>query len=330
MAEISVILPFFNAEPTIAKAIESVLSQTFSDFKLILVDNASEDRSWEIARNFQEKDHRIQLLQEKRKGVVFAFAKGFAAAQSPYIARMDSDDTAHPDRLLKQYHFLKKNPEVGLLATRVKYKGNQEGFQFFVDWSNAILEPKDIGLSRFIEFPIVNPSIMFPRKVAEDNGIYKEGDFPEDYEMFLRWMENGVKVAKLKEELMEWNDLETRLTRTDPRYSTESFFKIKSRYLFQYLKKVNPFFPNVVIWGAGKKSRARLKFLEELGINVLYFIDLKADKTSTKKCISFKHITSPGKVFIISYVANRGAGDEIRNFLNSRNYVEGRDFILAG
>ena len=79
MAEISVILPFFNAEPTIAKAIESVLSQTFSDFKLILVDNASEDRSWEIARNFQEKDHRIQLLQEKRKGVVFAFAKGFAA-----------------------------------------------------------------------------------------------------------------------------------------------------------------------------------------------------------------------------------------------------------
>ena len=64
--KISVILPFFNAEKTLESAVKSILNQTFQDFELLLINNNSTDKSFSIANNFAEKDHRIRLLNEKK------------------------------------------------------------------------------------------------------------------------------------------------------------------------------------------------------------------------------------------------------------------------
>ncbi len=71
--------------------------------------------------------------------------------------------------------------------------------------------------------------------------MYLHGDFPEDYEMWLRWMDGNVKVGKVDEVLLDWYDSDTRISRNHSIYSDKSFYKIKTYYLAKWLKKYNPF-----------------------------------------------------------------------------------------
>jgi len=331
MSKVSVILPFYNPEKTLERSVTSVLSQTFNDFELILVNNNSTDNSLNIASRFAKKDTRIKLLNEKKQGVVFASQKAFENTNTKFIARADADDVWHKDKLLLQYNFLKGNTKIDVVSCCVNYVGDVEndGMLSYVNETNQYLTHKEIVINRFSELQVINPSLMFKKEIALKYGFYREGDFPEDYEMFLRWVENGVKYHKLPEILLDWYDLETRLTRTDKRYSFEAFYKIKSSYLYRFLKENNPFFPNIVVWGAGKRTKKRTKYIKNSGINIKYFIDVDENKINDKEVISYKNIPEKGKIYIVSFVNNRGMRAEIKDYLLSRNYIEGKDFIIA-
>lgn len=328
--EISVILPFYNAEKTLRSAVESIIKQTFTDFEILLIDNNSTDSSPEIANELVRCDSRINTLKETKQGVAFAMNCGLENAKGKYLARMDADDMAHPRRLAQQVEFLIQNPEIGFIGTEVKYvphNANTEGFQRFVDWVNSFHSSREIELNRFVEIPIVNPSILFRRELFEQFGGCQSGDFPEDYEMQLRYLEAGVKMAKLPSPLLEWHDYSTRLTRTDDRYSSDAFFKTKAAYFKTWSEKNNPFHPRIWIWGAGRKTRQRSIFLEEQGLLVEGRIDVVKGKAGS---VYYEDIPEPGKNFIVSMVTNTGAGEQIRTFLITRNYTEGEDFILMG
>jgi len=328
--EVSVILPFFNAEKTLASAIRSIVNQSFTNFELLLIDNNSSDSGLLIAQNFVKKDSRIRLLSEKRQSVAIAMNLGLHNASGKFLARMDADDIAYPERLEKQLHFLKENPEIDFVGSEIKYVPHNHdtaGFKRFVDWVNSFHTPKEIALHRFIEIPIVNPTVMFRRKVFQELEGCLDGNFPEDYEMQLRYLEADIKMAKLPEPLLEWHDYSCRLTRTDKRYSTEAFFKIKARYFKNWSEKNNPLHPNIWVWGAGRKTRQRAKLLEKEGLIIKDYIDIVKSKYNS---IYYKNIPKPDKIFIVSMVTNSGSGQKIREFLLSKNYTEGVNFILMG
>ena len=193
--KVSVILPFFNADSTLNRAIESIASQSLKSFECILINNNSTDKSVEIARNQTEKDERFILIHEENQGVMFASNAGSELARGKYIARMDSDDCAYSDRLKLQAEFLDANPDYGAMAGMVKHishSENTKGFARYVEWVNSVQTYREILNSRFIKSPIVNPSTMWRKEIAEKHGMYKYGDFPEDYEMWLRWLNEGV------------------------------------------------------------------------------------------------------------------------------------------
>lgn len=331
MPKVSIILPFYNAEAFLERSIASILEQSYTDFELLLVNNNSSDRSDEIVKCYQTSDNRLQILEEDRQGVVFASEKGFKNVTGTFITRTDADDVWHLNKLEKQVEYLKQNPECDVVSCRVNFKGSADntGMQVFVDETNELLTHEQISLNRFAELQVINPTILFRRELVEKYGFYKEGSFPEDYELFLRWIEAGVQFHKLNERLFDWYDHENRLTRTDLRYSTEAFYKIKAEYLYRFLKSHNPFHPNVWIWGAGKLSKQRVRFLVQQGVNVETFIDVDPKKINTEQVISYKDIPEAGSCFIISYVNNRGMRKEIRNYLMSKEYIEGKHFIIA-
>ncbi len=331
--EISVILPFFNTEKTLKAAVNSILCQTFQDFELLLIDNNSTDSSFSIAGNLAETDSRIYLLKEEKQGVANAMNCGLQNARGKFFARMDADDISMPRRLEKQLQFLNNNPEIDFVGSDVKYiphNENTAGFKRFIDWANSFHSSKEIELNRFVEIPVVNPTILFRHELFDKYGGCFDGDFPEDYEMQLRYLEAGVKMAKLNEPLLEWHDYSTRLTRTDERYSTEAFFKTKAKYFKSWSEKNNSFHPNIWVWGAGRKTRQRAKLLESKGVIIDGFIDIVKNKTTQKKTIHFAEIPEPGKIFIVSMVTKHGARKQIKEFLLNVNYVEGVDFILMG
>ncbi len=331
MPEISVILPFYNAEKTLERSVNSILNQTFDNFELLAVNNNSTDNSEQIIRDLSEKDKRLKIMNESKQGVVFASLKGLHKAKANLISRADADDVWHPEKFMQQYAYIREHPEIDVVSCRVNFIGNSEskGMLAYVKETNKYLTHTEISINRFSELQVINPTILFRKTCIEKYGFYKEGHFPEDYELFLRWIEKGVKYHKLPDTLLDWYDSENRLTRTDKRYSFDAFYRIKSTYLFRFLKENNPFFPQIVVWGAGKLSKNRLKYLEDSGIQTKYFIDVDKNKIDDKNIISYETIPDPGKIYIVSFVNNRGMRSKIKDFLISKNYIEGKNFVIA-
>jgi glycosyltransferase involved in cell wall biosynthesis len=330
--KITVILPFYNAEGTLDRAIGSIAGQDFEDFECILVDNNSSDESRSIAEHWVAKDERFNLLSESRQGVMYASNRGAVESVGIYLARMDADDVAFPERLRLQSEFLDKNSGYGAVAGRVLHVGdpkNTEGFRRFVEWSNSLCSYEEICLRRFIEAPIVNPTAMWRRSVMEQHGMYQAGPFPEDYELWLRWLDQGVKIAKLEEVILEWHDSELRLTRTDPIYSDRSFYEIKSRYLAKWLMENNKFHPQVAVWGASRISRRRARMVEEHGILIGTYIDTKKGRQIERDVIYYEDLPKAGQLFILTYIRQMDNREKIQTFLEKRGYVEGQDYLLV-
>ena len=330
-AKVSVILPFYNASDTLNPALRSVAEQEFQDYECIMVNNNSSDGSKEIASQWERRDKRFKLVEETRQGVMFASNRGCELASGSYIARMDADDVARPGRLKKQVDFLDAFPDYGAVAGLVEHVGDPEttgGFRRFVEWSNSLISYEDIFRRRFIEAPIVNPTAMWRRETMEEHGLYLAGDFPEDYEMWLRWLDRGVKIAKVPEIVLEWHDSPGRLTRTHPIYSDRAFYRIKSSYLARWLRANNPHHPHVAIWGASRISRRRASLLEDLGISITTYIDTKKSRQLDRAVIYYDDLPKSGSMFILTYIRQMDNREKIQAFLEERGYVEGRDYLL--
>ncbi len=118
MCTVSVIMPAFNTEQYIQSSVESVLNQTFKDFELIIIDDGSTDKTYKIAQAYN--DSRIKLYKNKENiGERLTGNKAISLARGKYIARQDSDDVAHPDRLKTQIQYLEQNPDISLVGSWV-------------------------------------------------------------------------------------------------------------------------------------------------------------------------------------------------------------------
>lgn len=327
--QVSVLLPFYNAQDTLARSAGSILAQAYADFELILIDNASNDSSPQIARQIAAADARVRIVSESRRGVVHATERGYGISSGTFISRMDADDFAYPDKLHAQVGMLQSCPQLGGVSCLVENVADERlhggGMEQYVQWTNTRISADEISVSRFVESPIINPTILLRRTVIQQNGLYRSGDYPEDYELWLRLLQHGVQLAKVPEVLLQWNDSPSRLTRTDGLYSTDAFYRIKSRYVAAYLSPFIAQGKDVLVWGAGRVSRKRASLLEAEGISIRRYIDLKENLPSN--VMSYRQLEYSDKNFILVYVANRGAREQIQAFLSQLGYVEGTGFL---
>lgn len=332
---ISVLLPAYNAAATLPTALDSLLAQTRTDFEILAVDDGSTDATSAVLAQYAQAEARIRVLRLGHSGIVAALNTGLAACQGQYIARMDSDDICHPRRLEHQAAFLEAHPHIGLVACRVdfpRHHGNA-GYARYVQWSNQIQTAEQIQQHCFIESPFAHPSVLFRRDLVDTHGGYATGDFPEDYELWLRWLERGVRMHKLQTVCLTWNDPPHRLSRTDPRCRREAFYKIKAYYLARWSARHNPHHPTIVVWGAGRKTRQRAAWLTAQGLHITAYIDIDPAKIGHRihgiPTWGPADIPPPGDCCILSFVETRGAREKIIAFLARHGYIWGRDFLPA-
>lgn len=336
MPPVSVTLPCRNAAATLRPCLDSLLAQEGIDFELIAVDDGSTDATVDILREYARRDARISPIFSAHGGVAVAASTAIGAARGRYVARMDADDLALPGRLAAQAAHLDAHPRVGLVGCRVRFggdRGRAGGYAHYVDWTNTLLSAEQISLNRFVELPVPNPSIMFRRELAGAHGMYLQGDFPEDYDMQLRWLEAGVVMEKVDEQLLVWNDPPTRLTRSDPRYDPEAFYRTKAGYLARWLAANNPHHPRIRVLGAGRPTRKRADLLEVHGVEIEAYYDLDPRKVGHvvhgRPVLHRGEVPPPGESFLVSYVASRGAREDIAAFLAARGYTLGLHWIAA-
>ena len=329
---VSVLLPYREAGPWLDRAIASIQTQTFKDWELLLIDNASTDGGPAIAREWSVRDPRIRLLHEPCPGIAHALNTGLLNAGGDLIARMDADDECRPERLQRQVAFMNAHPEVGVLGTRTRFVSTvarHSGMQCFVEWQNAILDPHDHYVKRFVDAPLAHPTVLFRRELVGLHGAYDTGPLPEDHELWLRWMDAGVRFAKLPEELLTWHDHAGRLSRTHPNYSTDAFFTTKARWLAKWLKRTLNGRP-VIVAGTSTLCRDRAAKLEAEGIPIGAFTDVRPREVPGHAFLPHDRLPPRGEACIVSFISQRGTGDRIAEFLSGIGLVEGEDFLLAG
>lgn len=272
--KVSVVMCVYNAWPHLQAAVESVLASEGVDFEFIIVDDGSTDDGIKYLTDL--RDARICVIRQENKGVAIAANVGIEASKSALIARFDSDDIMHPQRLKLQYDYLKANAEVGVVASEVELMESnfdQTGLKNFVEWSNRLLTHKQMYESRFRDTSVINPSAMFRKSIWEEHGGYLS-DTPEDYEYWMRLFHLGVRFSKLDQTLVQWRDLSNRLTRTHDDYSEGAFREVKLKYFALEWDRSED--RPIYIWGKNKQAARWVEGLSERGIAVLGFVDFKA------------------------------------------------------
>ena len=360
--KVSICLPCRNAARSLPAALDSLLAQTLADFEVIAVDDGSNDGgsgdeydgnggTWAVLCGYARRDPRIRPLRQpeagRHYGVALAWNAAVAASRGRYIARMDADDLCLPRRLELQAALLDADPTLGLVSGLVRFGGDRSaraGYAAHVDWLNTLTTPEAISAARFVDSPVANPSVMFRRELVDELGGARPnlGDdtgaspFPEDYEQWLRWLEGGVRMGKVAEEILIWNDPPTRLTRTAGEYSVEAFSRVKAQYLWRWLTRHNPQHPRVRVWGAGRVSRQKLAPLMDLGLIIEAYIDIDAKKIGQSvhgvPVLPREAIPpyAPSAPFLLVNVGSRGAREEITAWLVGLGYQLGVGALAVG
>lgn len=215
-------------------------------FEVLAVNDGSTDHSPALLERFACREPRLRVLHRPHAGIAAALNAGLACARGSLVARMDADDTAHPERLALQAAHLAADAGPDLSASRVAFGGNADlayGFAHFVYWQNSLLSAEDIARNRFRDTPVCHPSVMFRRELPEKLGAYAGGDFPEDWEIWLRWLDAGARLEKLPQRLLTWNDPPGRATRADARYRREACDRLRALWLAANLRETIHFTP---------------------------------------------------------------------------------------
>lgn len=340
MPQVSVLMPVYNGERHLVNAIRSILWQTWRDWELLIIDDGSQDGSLSCACEFAARDKRLRVISLKHRGIVDALNEGLRLCSAPWIARMDSDDIAAPQRLERQLLFLRTHPDIAALGCRVRLfprLNRSLGMKRYERWLNRSWRSEDLAKDIFVESPLVHPSVMFNRAEILGAGAYRRCPWPEDYDLWMRLWQRRRPLAKVPEVLLYWRDSPQRLSRTDVRCAHASLRRLKLFYL------LDTFFPEcrpqrqepphrpVWIWGAGSNGKDLLKDLRRLGLYPSAFVDNNPARQGQRildlPVIGTEQVVRQGNEFIIMAVSNPYVRQETRCSLETLGYTEGRDFV---
>lgn len=329
---VSVLMPVRNEERFLPAALASLFRQTLTAWELVVVDDGSTDGTPELLRVAAAADRRVRVLRNAGSGLVDALNHGLAHCRAEFVARMDGDDVSHPRRLERQAAALDADPCLGLVATRFRHFPRRLvglGMLAYEQWQNALLTHDEITRDRFVESPVIHPSVMVRRRILEEAGGYRQTGWAEDYDLWLRLATEGVRFGRLPEVLFFWRERPERATRTMDEYTADAFRSCKIHHLRRgFLKDVD----QVTLAGAGLEGRAWQRALAREGVRVVRWLDV--DPRKQGRTLHGAPVTAPDEVLtgrekVLITVGTRGARDGVRTWARGAGLREGEDFVCV-
>lgn len=253
---VTVLIPAFNSEGFIRNSIKSVLGQSFSNFELLIIDDGSTDETVEIVKYFNDK--RIKLIQNDRNlGISETLNRGINIAGGKYIARMDADDIAMPNRLSTQIDFLEKRQDISIVGSWVK----------LFDKSFPFVDRKPIGnevLSAYLIFdtPLWHPTVMIKKQDILKYNLYYNPTYrrAQDFELWSR-ADDKLKLDNIPKVLLKFRMHQKSVTQSDHEESK----RITKRILKHNLEKLEEYPDDKSLLFHQKISRClRLKNKDEV------------------------------------------------------------------
>ena len=308
------------------------------------------------------RESQFRILANRGSGLVDALNQGLAECQGDIFLRMDADDAMDPLRVGRQMEHLK---DVDVSCCRVHPFGHVgEGRREYFNWQNGILSQDQLRSNRYVECPFQHPTLALSVRSLRKVEGYRHGDFPEDYDLFLRILENGLTIEKLSDTLLHYRCSENQLSHTDERYSKKAFHNLRRSWIRSDASlperwKARP----LVVWGASRTSRRR--FEDHFpGLVPDYFVDIKPSLIDRDTGLQGRDPAAesrlpesdsgplnsapedsrrrPGifgpeylfkdhrKPFVLVYVNARGARPIIESALGEKGFFPDQDYLCIG
>lgn len=223
--QITVLMPVYNAEKYLREAIDSVLTQTFTNFEFLIINDGSTDSSESIIQSYS--DPRIRYIKnEQNLRLIATLNKGIGLITTKYMVRTDADDINMPERLELQYHYMEQHPQTGLLGT---------GFELFGEnlptkTTRYSADHNTICLKHLYQIHLSHGTSIFRMSVLKDNNLLFDPNFAhaEDYELWTR-ISKVSKLANLQQILYRVRLHENEVSRIYSSAQTENSLRIKHR-----------------------------------------------------------------------------------------------------
>jgi len=278
MPRVAVLMPARDAARTVRAAASTILRQTCRDLALVAVDDGSDDATPEVLQRLAERDPRVEVVRAGGEGIAGALNLALARCDAELVARMDADDLAHPRRLALQVEALAADPSLVAVGSQVKLfprRALRPGMIRYVEWLNGLTSKGLVERDLFVEAPLVHPAAVIRRSALEGAGGWRDGPFPEDYDLWLRLAEAGGALSNVPRVLLGWRESAGRLTRTDGRYSLARHRALKAAALARTWLAGRR---EVAIWGAGETGKATADALVAEGIRAALFVEVDRKK----------------------------------------------------
>lgn len=223
MPKISVVMPVYNGEKYIRETMDSVLNQTFADFEFIIINDASKDSTEEIIKSYED-DRIVYLINEQNLGVAGTLNRGIEHAKGEYIARIDADDIAMPQRFEKQVAFMDTHPDVGVCGSHIRIF-EEDGTERDYIYSETDVE---LRVDMLFNSGFAHPAVMIRKSVLDKEKLFYNIEFEkaEDYRMWY----DVMKVSKghnLQEPLLRYRHHQSQVTKTNVKEQTVAVTKMR-------------------------------------------------------------------------------------------------------
>jgi glycosyltransferase involved in cell wall biosynthesis len=298
----------------------------------VIIDDGSHDASLACARWFADHDARFTVLATAHRGLVSALNTGIAHCRGQVIARMDADDLMHQQRLATQVRFLEENPDLIAVGCHVRLfprRHLRDGRRAYERWLNGIDTVQRVRQEVFVECPIAHPTLMIRRHVLADLG-YRDCNWPEDYDLILRFLTRGHAVGVVPQRLLSWRDSPWRLSRTNPTYALERFTDCKAAFLASgFLAGTDTY----MLWGygaTGKALRRALLLHTKIPSHIIELHPGRLGQTIHGAPVIPPEalVRVPRRPVVVS-VAGEQARHDIRDAMEAMGFVETHDFVCA-
>ncbi len=333
---VSVLLPIKSLSVFAPKAVASILNQTHQNIELVIVGQSDVSK----LQTQLPDDPRITIIARDAPGIVGALNTGLNYCRGDYIARMDADDIALPNRMESQLTLSKAYKDSALISTCVEFFSDSEcvgdGYKQYAKWLNSLLTPEAIYDACLIESPMPHPGFFAHKSVWQKIGLYRDNDYPEDYDMVLRSWLQAIPMCKPEPILLRWRDHADRLTRTDKRYSRLAFTQLKAQALAHISGEIQARLNNGIwICGTGRNARNWHDALQSQNLNVSGFVDLETENRKHQKrhlpVITYDELLDKrGRCIVISAITNSAARDKLLSWFIENEMTPWRDFIIGG
>lgn len=230
MVNLSVILPFYNAQDFLAESIASIKEQTYSDFEVICIDDGSTDDSLVTLARAISGDNRFKVISRENKGLIASLNEGISIAKGKYIARMDADDICLKDRFKTQLAVFERSPKCAVVGSSYQYIDING---FFL--KSRILPSSNKLICFLMDFgsPLCHPSVMFNRELLAEHLYYDVNSrYCEDYELWLRLRSKGFVFFNVAKPLLKYRLLDSSVSRKYSVEQYESSIRLLEKYCY--------------------------------------------------------------------------------------------------